>query len=86
MKTIWKFPLMKGDIDMPVGARILDVQIQGGIPTLWAAVDSEAPTEKRHFYVVPTGGDNYNDTHDYIGTLQQHGFVMHVFEGKVVVH
>ena len=42
MKTIWKYPLRIRDwvrLEMPRGAEILCVQVQGLTPCLWALVD-----------------------------------------------
>lgn len=79
-KTIWKFPLLKNDIEMPLGAEILTVQLQGGCPTLWAIVRPDSTPIIRHFRIVMTGGENYNEGDKYIGTTQAHGIVLHIFE------
>ena len=88
--TIWKFELEKEDIQsiqMPVGAEILCLQMQGGKPCIWALVNPQADNETRGFitygtgHVVPT--EPYN--HIYIGTYQLFSgdLVFHVFEFKV---
>jgi hypothetical protein len=40
---------------MPRGAKILDVQSQGGVLVCWAEVDTEAPPVTRAFHAVFTG-------------------------------
>ena len=81
--TIWKFPLNIGKIGMPLGAQILHVHEQSGIPCIWAAVDPDQTKVIRKFNVVPTGGDNYKETDDYLGTVHmQSGLVFHIFEDK----
>jgi hypothetical protein len=83
--SIWKYPLEpRGEHRMPVGAKILTVQIQAGVPVLWAMVNPDAIKETRIFSTVPTG--RYFDPTDmeYIGTFQAEELVSHVFEKKTV--
>lgn len=79
---IWKFELGFTDFQqiwMPSGAKILTVQIQNGIPCLWAMVDSIAEYEWRNIGIVGTGNP-INFKGEYIDTIQLDGFVWHVFE------
>ena len=81
MKTIWKFQilfLIKGNLTMPEKAKIVSVQMQGEIPTLWAEVDTDAPVEKRQFVFYGTG--HRQDEGCYIGTFQSPPFVWHLYE------
>jgi hypothetical protein len=81
MITIWKYPLaIWGEvqkIEMPIGARVLCVQLQDERPFLWAVVDDEAPAETRAFIMHGTGHQLMPG--EYIGTIQLHGFVWHYF-------
>jgi len=86
MRTIWKYPIDSTpccEIEMPLNAEILCVQLQDHIPTLWALVETEEP--KRIFDILTyyTGDDTGNDLIDkkgqYIGTYQLAGLVYHVF-------
>ena len=85
-RSVWKFPLEATDeqsIDMPDGAEILCVQMQGSMPTLWALVDPLAPKVARHFRVAGTGhAIKTFDLPKYIGTFQlaAGSLVFHVFE------
>lgn len=85
MKTIWKFPIDITDqqsVEMPDGARILTVQVQGGEVCLWAEVDSTAPKMRRTVYVFGTGHPLSPDlSADYVGTIQIRGgaLVFHVY-------
>jgi hypothetical protein len=85
VKTIWKFPLPIEDrveISMPSGAEILCVQTQRGYPQVWAICDTEAPTEKRLFYVRGTGQEvGVAEFASYLGTFQMMELVFHVFGG-----
>lgn len=58
MKTIWKYPLEVTDeqtIMVPKGGRLLTVQVQNGVPCLWALVDPVALKEPRTLYTYGTG-------------------------------
>lgn len=87
-KTIWKFPIEVTDnwnIVMPIGAEILSVQTQGGIPHMWALVDPEAEAEVRKFEIFGTGHKvecNENIERKFIDTFQMSnlGLVFHMFE------
>lgn len=83
-KTIYKYSLLHtggNSVDMPQGAKILAVQSQQGVPTIWALVDVGQPTEKRTFLVVGTG-HTIDGLGEYVGTVQlnEGRFVVHVFE------
>jgi hypothetical protein len=84
MKVIWKYPLSPGrtQLEMPSGAQVLCVQLQGRSPVMWALVDDAIEKEKRDFAVYGTGWDLPDKTEDlnYYGTFQVDGLVFHVFE------
>jgi len=87
MRTIWKFALPTAtvdffDIDMPRGAVILRLAPQGGVPHLWAEVDSEAEeAERRSFQIVGTGGPVPTAcAKAYLGSWEQGPFVWHLYE------
>ena len=83
MKTIWKFSLQFGTIEMPKGAKILAVQNQNDAPCMWAEVDDTQPLERRVFTVFGTGHDlSIPKNKEYIGTYQQHDGVLiwHLYE------
>lgn len=95
MKTIWKFPLPPLEptrvgsvgenhysIKMPVGARILSLHPQNMMPTLWAIVDDQMPTELRHFVLYGTGNElepKPDGSVTFIGTCL-------TFDGQLVWH
>ena len=87
MKTIWKFPILEpheyNEIEMPEGADVLTVQMQGKTMCLWAIVDPEAPKVPRMFNVCGTGNSMLEHVQRrYIGTIQMHGgqYIFHIFE------
>jgi hypothetical protein len=86
MMTIWKyhFAIAKSfDIEMPSPARVLSVQNQDGIPTMWVNVDDKAPMGKHRFYIRGTGWDCSDVVgYRFLGTIQERGFVWHVFDGE----
>ena len=70
-------------IEMPMHAKILSIQVQKGVPCIWAMVDDKRQFERRSFVVYGTGhkiDDRY--INKYIGTFQllEGGFVGHLFE------
>lgn len=82
-KTIWKFPLPVSasfTLTLPNGAVVLNVQMQGSTPCLWALVDPLAAGEERRFQIIGTGHPEHTDGMIYCGTFQAGGFVGHVFE------
>ncbi len=81
MKTINKYTLDSQDwtLQLPKGAELLTVQLQNGIPTLWALVNPMTVTEERHICIVGTGWD-VEDNMKYITTYMDGYFVWHVFE------
>ena len=77
---------MAGEQDIPMhkGAHVLTVQVQNGIPCLWAIVDPEQPIENRTFRIFGTGHEMDIDIphSHYIGSFQLAGgdFIGHLFE------
>lgn len=87
-KSVWKFPIAVEDVQClmtPLGAKILCVQTQNGMPCLWAEVDTEAPVnDMRTIVTVGTGHVMEFKAFEgvYIGTyqLQNGALVFHVYE------
>ena len=85
MTTIWKFSLVVVDeqsIEMPYGAEILTVQMQKGIPCLWAKVDPQNKITTRKIAMHGTGHTCREDLGKYIGSFQMHNenLIFHTFE------
>lgn len=88
MRTIYKYPihLDRGDVVhilMPADACLLDLQLQNGVPTLWAQVDSSRKTTNRRIGIVGTGHDTARvDAGSYIATIQLRNghLVLHFFD------
>lgn len=83
MKVIWKQVLDKTDkqvVKLPIGADILDVQVQGGKWCLWFLCRVDTPLEERHIVTYATGQQIDSVSGSYIGTIQDGPFVFHVFE------
>lgn len=87
MEKIFKYPIDitdKQSFSMPVGAKILTVQVQNGNPFIWAMVDPEAPTEEVTIRVHGTGHPIYDSSNlEYISTFQSMygvNLVFHVFK------
>jgi hypothetical protein len=87
MRTIHKYQLQVVDnqsVIMPRGARIMTVQVQRGIPSLWAEVDDQAEVEQRTILTYGTGHPLWSELATYLGTYQiQNGdLAFHVFEKR----
>ena len=84
-KTIWKFPVAvarKQTISMPTEAEILTIQMQRGVPCLWAICDSMNVNRTRIIQMMGTGFDIDQPLGDYIGTIQlKDNTVWHYFDG-----
>lgn len=81
MKSIWKFQLEDGvtKIEAPI-VKFLTVQLQSGIPCVWAIVDTDRRAKKFNVSLVGTGWEMEALNPDkYIGTIQIGGFVWHYF-------
>jgi hypothetical protein len=86
-KTIWKFPLQimdRQEIKVPMGAQILSVQVQDGIPCMWAMVEPDSSIfDTIYIEIFGTGhpidcGNGNN--RKFISTIQLRSLVFHVFE------
>lgn len=89
MKKIFKYPFGASSIasiEMPIGAEILSVEDQGGVPTLWALVDPNAEKKHRKLAVFGTGWEiepgSRADVNTYVGTvhMKQVPLVWHIFD------
>lgn len=69
---------------IPLGARFLSVQIQGGAPCVWYEFNPCAETVPVMFFVVGTGNDFEPGNAQYVGTVQDpSGFVWHYYAERV---
>ncbi len=86
MRTIYKYSVthLLSSGFLPEGAKVLDVQVQGGEPYVWAEVETFNPSIKREFVTYGTGFDIPEDPGVYIGTFQIDGgsLVFHLYELK----
>ena len=68
---------------MPKDAEILCVQLQAGLPQIWALVNPDAEKEERKIAVVGTGFNHeFLSKSSYVGTFQEAegALIWHVFE------
>ncbi len=80
---IWKFKLEFGDqlVKMPLGSKILDIQMQDGIPVMWALCPVDADEVEVKIYMLGAGWTYFGGT--YIATVQdKEGLVWHFFTEK----
>lgn len=92
MKTIWKYKIesLIWVIKMPKDSEIISLQVQGGVPCLWAVVETSNPPVERVFKTFYTGEPivDFDELKSFIGTYQVNGLVFHVFEDNIlrVIH
>lgn len=84
-RAIYKYPMFGsvGDtvlIEMPVGAQIVYADTQDHVPTMWAIVPREGPTEHRLFTVIGTGHELPEGVLHHLGTFYEGPFVWHLLE------
>lgn len=68
---------------LPKDSRILSVQVQKGVFTMWYMCDPVLPPENRQVYVAMTGEEMRNPG-QYIGTFQDGDYVLHVFDQSAI--
>lgn len=84
--TVWKFDVKLDDdtiVDMPQGAQVLSVQLQHGVPCVWALVDSDRPKVERRFSWRGTGHPcDGLVAKMFVGSIQMHGgsLIFHLFD------
>lgn len=86
MNIIWKYELEvveEQKILMPKGAKILSLQLQNGVPCIWALVDDKKELEPRPIFTYGTGNpiDLFGQESYFLGTYQLRDgrLVFHVF-------
>lgn len=83
MQTVYKYRLEWQPVQivrLPL-KQVLTIQLQDGIPCLWALVDTEAPEVSLPIRMAGTGTrDGFDfDTLRFISTTQYGAFVLHWF-------
>ncbi len=81
---IYKYPLRicgYQEMEIPLKAAFLTLQIQNGIPCMWFAVNTAAPTFTLKIHTIGTGQEfpKIFGWDKYAGTYQDGDFVWHVF-------
>lgn len=70
------------EVQMPQGAKVLSVGMQGLKLCIWAIVDTDVPNEGRLFSVYGTGFKISPQNLQFVGTTFMGNYVWHLFEGK----
>lgn len=84
MRTIYKYAINlvaeKQRLCIYEDSQLLSVQIQGGKLCVWAMIDDSSPVGMVRFHIYGTGNVIPDDFKaPYLGTVQQNGYVWHVF-------
>ncbi len=88
--VIWKWTLKVKNyqiIEVPEGSTFIDVQVQSGIPCIWAICDEKASRETRAISMFQTGElieaeNGFELGIRYISTFQKGDLIFHVFQDK----
>lgn len=89
MAKVYKYDVPMAEVvtlELPEGARVLTVKMQGDHPKLWALVDPSQRLVTREFLLVGTGQEIAHPDTDaealpYLGSFQPgHGLIFHLFE------
>lgn len=83
MRTIWKFPFPITDefeLNIPLGAKMLHVEEQHGIPCLWAECDPGKEARSMEFVLYGTG----HPMEEYVGQVYVGTFLS--MDGDLVFH
>lgn len=83
MNVIWKTELspLNNIVRTPKGAKLLDIQLQRGVPTLWFLANPQSDTVETTLNIYPTGQRFDEDPGEYLATFQTStGLVFHVFD------
>lgn len=85
-RAIWKFEVQVEEtfqVSLPEGATVLSVDVQYGVPQMWALVEPGKPLRLRTFHVYGTGHvHSVNAFSRFVGSFQlmNGSFVGHLFE------
>lgn len=80
-KVIYKYKIEDSRAALPVGAKILSIQLQNESLCLWAEIDPKAKFEIRKFVILGTGHPIPDDvTLSYLATIQLYNYVWHIYE------
>ena len=87
MRFILKYPLLTNRIQtvhMPTGSKIIKVDVQRNVPTIWAMVESDNKLAGRIISMISTGQTLPDGMweNNFIGTflLNDGAFVLHAFD------
>lgn len=87
-QAIHKYQLAIRDteINLPCGAKPLCIQMQNGLPCLWAIVDPSAIEESVKVICRGTGHEFQGNEDYYLGTVQESGgaLIWHFFTEKQI--
>jgi hypothetical protein len=82
MEKIYKYPLEITDhqlVVLPIGARVLSVKNQDGVPTIWAMHSQDTDIVNVEVMLVGTGNEFELQDWRFIDTVVCDTFVWHVF-------
>lgn len=81
MKTIRRYPIDNGSIPILQGAEIISIQVEEGLPYIYAMVDTDAHIDWKVFVIIKSEMpilENFD--YKFIGTFQARFETYHAFE------
>jgi hypothetical protein len=91
MRVVYKFPFPEGIwkplyIEAPEDAKVVHVDYQGSVVTVWIELDPDKPKVKLlAFTIFGTGAPITDSFADHVQTLQRNNFVWHVYKKEVPI-
>lgn len=80
-RYIYKYPLnLHGTMALPKNAKLLHVQVQGGVIMLWAEITENLVKVVRRVPVYGAGEELPADPGTYVGTVVHGDYVWHVYD------
>lgn len=75
----------QGILELPIGFKILCLQVQDAVPMIWVLVDEKAITKVKQEFVTFDTGDLITNLEGmtYLGTYQLNGYVSHVYTRNI---
>ncbi len=86
-KVVFKYPLDLVEhqyVNLPLGFKILSIQVQGNKACMWALVDKTQKNVHKGIICVGTGNPIAHNLGDFIATVQMGMYVWHFFEGEEI--
>lgn len=80
-KIIYKYQIDRDLLELPIGYKILSIQLQNNKMTLWAEIDPlEENLVEVNLIFIGTGVNFDNSDKEYVTTIQEGNLVWHCYK------